>query len=187
MAAPPLNWSSLGAEDNNFPLPYALGTMQHFQCTRHQFRCKMQHLGQGPVGPSSGYLKWSVWGWWVVGGVRACSRLRACSLPSAAPQGGLVVAATRGGRSIPKVGGAAPSKIAPMYTEATAGYVRMADMLGLPKIPEVEESNFKFTPYWYRWIGLHYDLKEIVYVQPFASQHDKPLQFTSPFQCTEII
>ena len=21
----------------------------------------MQHLGQGPVGPSSGYLKWSVW------------------------------------------------------------------------------------------------------------------------------
>ena len=61
MAAAPFNWNSFGAEDNNFPLPYALGIMQHFQCTRHQFRCKMQHLGQGPVGPSSGYLKWSVW------------------------------------------------------------------------------------------------------------------------------
>ena len=24
----------------------------------------MQHLGQGPVGPSSGYLKWSIWGGW---------------------------------------------------------------------------------------------------------------------------
>ena len=29
---------------------------------KQQFRCKMQHLGQGPVGPSSGYLKWSIWG-----------------------------------------------------------------------------------------------------------------------------
>ena len=45
----------------------------------------MQHLGQGPGGPPSGYLEWSIWWGWGWGGGYEPVHLLACNLPSACP------------------------------------------------------------------------------------------------------
>ena len=58
----PSNRKSFCAEVNSFPC-HEINHVVTFQCRRWRPRCRMQHVGQGPDWPPSGYLEWSVWGW----------------------------------------------------------------------------------------------------------------------------
>ena len=76
LAAAPLNWGSFGAESNTFPRSRAMWyeATQRAPCFLYkwqQYRCTMQHLGQGPVNAvtANGYTKvvdLGVGWWWVV-------------------------------------------------------------------------------------------------------------------------
>ena len=80
LAAAPLNWGSFGAESNTFPRSRAMWyeATQRAPCFLYkwqQYRCTMQHLGQGPVNAANSQRlyksgRFGVVGggwWWVVG------------------------------------------------------------------------------------------------------------------------
>ena len=75
LAAAPLNWGSFGAESNTFPRSRAMWyeATQRAPCFLYkwqQYRCTMQHLGQGPVNAANSqrFYKSGRFGWRVAGG-----------------------------------------------------------------------------------------------------------------------